>query len=254
MKFIYPVKKTILASALVLISMACNRDDDSTPAPLEASPWEYEHTDWQTQGYPECAGKVQSPVNIETSHTVSAALHEISFDYEAFPLTIIDNGYTLEVEGHGHNTIEVNGTQYTFKQFHFHHESEHSINGEKSAMELHLVHEDLATGNLAVVGVFLQPGSKHAQFEQILDNLPTQKKKALETDIPINLQDWLPASKNYYTYVGSLTTPPCKQGIQWFLMKEPVNISEEQINIFAKKYSNNARPIQSLNGRIVFEK
>ena len=164
------------------------------------------------------------------------------------------NGYTIEVEGHGHNSIKVNGIHYTFKQFHFHHESEHSINGEKTPMELHLVHEDLQTGNLAVIGIFLKPGSKHAQFEQILDNLPAQQKKALETKESINLQDWLPASKNYYTYVGSLTTPPCLQGIQWFLLKEPVSVSEEQINIFAKKYKNNARPIQLLNGRVVFEK
>ncbi len=248
------MKKTLLLLPLMIISFSCNQDDEANVKPeSQENHWNYEHTNWYATGYPECGGMVQSPVDIDTKRTIPAQLADIVFHYSETELAEMNNGHTVEIKEMGTNSIEINGTTYSFKQMHFHEHSEHSVDGKHAAMELHLVHEDEQTGSLAVLGVFLEPGKEHALFGQVLDHLPARKDHLAQTGIRYKLSDWLPASKAYYTYIGSLTTPPCSQGIQWLIFKEPVQVSEAQIKAFTSKYHHNARPTQALNGRIVYE-
>ncbi len=216
--------------------------------------WEYEHPDWSHEGYGDCAGKVQTPININTASTVKTQLGDLTFGYAPFAMKIIDNGHTIQVNGDGKSKVTLNGTSFTFKQFHFHHKSEHTINGKASDMEVHFVHVDDATGNITVLGIMLKEGAENALVSKVWANIPKTKEEEVTTAVSLNLNDLLPQDKKYYTYTGSLTTPPCSQGLQWILFKEPVEISEAQAKAFEALYENNARPIQPLNNRLVLEK
>lgn len=216
--------------------------------------WEYEHPEWQNEGFGDCAGKVQTPININTANTIKSTLGDVAFDYKAFPMKIIDNGHTIQVNGDNASSITLNGQRFTFKQFHFHHHSEHTIDGKASDMELHLVHLDEASGNITVLGIMLKVGTEHPLVGKIWANIPKTKEEEVTTAVSLNLSDILPSNKRYYTYTGSLTTPPCTQGLQWILFKEPVQISQQQADAFKAIYENNARPIQALNNRLVLEK
>lgn len=216
--------------------------------------WEYEHPDWAHEGFGDCDGKVQTPVNVNTALTIKSQLGDIVFDYKPFPMKIVDNGHTIQVNGDGKSKITLNGASFTFKQFHFHHKSEHTINGKASDMEVHFVHVDDATGNITVLGMMLEAGAANDLVSQVWANIPKTKEEEVTTTVTIDLNGLLPHDKKYYTYTGSLTTPPCSQGLQWILFKEPVEMSEAQVKAFEALYENNARPIQPLNNRLVLEK
>ncbi|MFN0200735.1 MAG: carbonic anhydrase [Bacteroidia bacterium] len=247
-------KQIIIAfiSFSLLAIIGCKQNGEFVkPADIH---WEYENPNWQSEGYGDCAGKVQTPIDINTSKTVKADLGDVSFNYSDFAMKIIDNGHTIQVNNSGNSTITLNGATFAFKQFHFHHHSEHQINGQKSDMELHLVHADDATGNITVLGIMLEEGAENPFITKVWANIPTTKKAEVTTSVTLNLSDILPTDKKYYTYTGSLTTPPCSQGLQWILFKEPVQISKAQAEAFAALYEDNARPIQPLNNRLVLEK
>ncbi|HEY9596659.1 MAG TPA: carbonic anhydrase family protein, partial [Cyanophyceae cyanobacterium] len=125
--------------------------------------------------------------------------------------------------------------------------SEHLVNGEAAALELHLVHRNLE-GQLAVVGVLIEKGNSNSNLKTVLDNMPLQEGSNTANGT-INASNFLPANKSYYTYAGSLTTPPCSQGVKWIVLKNPITASQEEINAFTKVYQVNARPIQDLNLR-----
>lgn len=216
--------------------------------------WEYEHPDWQNEGFGDCGGKVQSPINFDTSRTIKAQLSDVITSYQPFKMKIVDNGHTLQVNTPNNLKIQLNGTEFTLKQFHFHRHSEHHINGNASEMELHLVHVDEVTGNITVLGILLEKGAENALIEQVLNNVPVNKKEEVVTAVELNLRDILPGGLDYYTYTGSLTTPPCSQGLQWIVFKEKMTVSDEQIKAFEGFYHDNARPIQPVNNRPVLEK
>jgi carbonic anhydrase len=143
--------------------------------------------------------------------------------------------------------------RYELKQFHFHKPSEERINGKAYDMVAHLVHRSL-DGRLAVVAVLMEAGLPNAFIGSVWPYLPleAQREFALpEVNIDINVL--LPESRTYYTYMGSLTTPPCSEGVLWLVMKTPVSISTEQTAIFGKLYNMNARPVQASNGRLIKE-
>lgn len=216
--------------------------------------WEYENPNWGSEGYGDCDGAVQSPININTEKTIKAMLSDITFNYNPFQMKIVDNGHTVQVNGSGSNAIVVNGVSFDFKQFHFHRHSEHTVNGNESAMELHLVHQDPLTKNITVLGIMLEEGADNPFIQAVWENIPTTKENEVTTAVSLNLADILPADTRYYTYTGSLTTPPCSQGLQWILFKESVKLSHDQIEAFARLYEHNARPIQAINNRQVLEK
>jgi carbonic anhydrase len=138
-------------------------------------------------------------------------------------------------------------------QFHFHRPSEERINGKGFEMVAHLVHKDL-DGRLAVVAVLLERGQMHPLVQTLWNNLPLEKNVDYSPEgVAIDLNELLPKDRNYYTYMGSLTTPPCSEGVMWMVMKQPQQLSSEQIAIFARMYPMNARPIQSVRGRMIKE-
>jgi len=246
------MKKTLYLVGMLAMMVSC--EQVGVFEKPEDIHWEYESPDWQHEGYSDCAGKVQSPINIETSKTIKADLPSIAFSYANFNMKIIDNGHTIQVNGDNASSISLNGNSFIFKQFHFHRYSEHQVNGVASQMEMHLVHSDAATGNITVLGVLLEEGAENPALAKVWANIPTTKKTEVTTSISLSLSDLLPANKDYYTYTGSLTTPPCSQGLQWILFKESMKLSTAQIASFEAIYIDNARPIQPVNNRPVLEK
>jgi len=195
-------------------------------------------------------GARQSPIDIRDGIKVN--LDPVQFDYKPSGFRVIDNGHTVQVNVGPGNSIEVMGRRYELLQFHFHRPSEERVDGRQFDMVAHLVHKDV-DGRLAVVAVLLDRGSAQPLVQTIWNNLPLEKGEEVAARSTINLNDLLPAERNYFTYMGSLTTPPCSEGVLWMVMKQPVQLSAEQIGIFARLYPMNARPIQSVAGRLIKE-
>ncbi|HEX8426859.1 carbonic anhydrase family protein [Hymenobacter sp.] len=238
---------------LALASFAgCSKDHEaSTPA---AAAWNYENTDWKTLGYADCGDNVQSPVDITTASDVKTMLPDVAYNFTLFPMKIVDNGHTVEVLNTGTNTVTVNGHTYNFVQFHFHHHSEHSVNGQAYPLEMHIVSQDPNTGTLVVLSVlFQESGTDNPFIATVFNNIPAQKAKEVQTQEMLSLRDVLPADQHYYTYIGSLTTPPCTPGVDWVIFRQPVTISTAQLAKFAQLYPANARPTQPLFTRVVLE-
>jgi len=135
-------------------------------------------------------------------------------------------------------------------QFHYHHPSEEEINGKHSALVIHLVHKD-REGRLAVVSVLFKEGASNAAIKTVIDHLPKVKEREMATDSTVNATDLLPKTLNYYTFAGSLTTPPCTEGVTWFVLETPATISKTELDTLSRLYPHNARPVQPLNGRTV---
>ena len=203
-----------------------------------------------TSEYATCkTGKLQSPIDITDTVAVKTALSPIAFDYKPSPLKIIDNGHTIQVNYAPGSTIGIGGSQYELAQFHFHKPSEEKINGKAYAMVAHLVHKDKA-GKLAVVAVLFDSGNEHPTVKMLWSNLPREKEKEMApARITIDATSFLPSDRTYYTFSGSLTTPPCSEGVTWLVLKNPVQVAKAQVDAFGALYAMNARPVQPLNGR-----
>jgi carbonic anhydrase len=210
-------------------------------------------------------GKSQSPININVDRAVKAELNPIEFSYRVSPLSIIDNGHTIMVNyGEGSNLM-VEGRQYRLVQFHFHKPSEEAINGERTDMVAHLVHQH-HEGSIAVVAVLMstvKPASsrkywwgddavkENAFINTLWNNVPLVKGKTEMPGVMIDVNQLLPADKNYFTYMGSLTEPPCTENVLWLVLKNPIYVSEEQVKNFDRMYPMNARPLQPKGDRLV---
>nr|WP_316643738.1 carbonic anhydrase [uncultured Roseateles sp.] len=198
-----------------------------------------------------CAsGTRQSPIDIREG--IAVDLEPIAFDYKPSNFSVIDNGHTVQVNVAQGNAIQIMGRRYELLQFHFHRPSEERINGRQFDMVAHLVHKD-AEGRLAVVAVLLDRGSTHALIQTVWANLPLEKNELQQAQVMLDLNQLLPESRLYYTYMGSLTTPPCSEGVLWMVLKQPVQVSNQQINIFSRLYPMNARPVQPAQGRLIKE-
>ncbi|WP_374494127.1 carbonic anhydrase [Zoogloea sp.] len=196
-------------------------------------------------------GERQSPIDIRDG--IKVDLEPIRFDYRPSNFRIVDNGHTIQVNLGPGNTIAVMGRMYDLVQFHFHRPSEERINGRGFDMVVHLVHKDL-DGRLAVVAVLLERGQAHPVMQTLWNNLPLEKNVDYSPEgVAIDLNQILPENRSYYTYMGSLTTPPCSEGVMWMVMKQPAQVSAEQIAIFSRLYPMNARPVQSIRGRLIKE-
>lgn len=193
-------------------------------------------------------GKRQSPIDIREG--IPVQLDPIQFDYRPSNFRVIDNGHTVQVNVEPGNGITVMGHRYELLQFHFHRPSEERINGRQYEMVAHLVHKDM-DGKLAVVAVLMDQGKAHPVVQQVWNNLPLEKNSEQGAMSQIDLSQLLPEQRQYYTYMGSLTTPPCSEGVLWMVMKQPAGMSREQIGVFSKLYPMNARPVQSASGRLI---
>ena len=196
-------------------------------------------------------GHRQSPIDIRNPQ--KADLPPIQFDYKDSPLHIIDNGHTVMINYHPGSSISVGGKKYALQQFHFHRPSEETIKGKGYEMVVHLVHAD-QEGMLAVVAVLLEQGKDNALLHELWADLPKEKEKEENLDsVQINVAGLLPVDHGYYTFPGSLTTPPCSENVTWFVLKHPVTVSLAEIEQFSKLYRHDARPTQPLYGRVVLE-
>jgi carbonic anhydrase len=223
--------------------------------------WSYEGTrgpeHWGDldPGYAACKiGKEQSPIDIRNAK--KAQLPAIRFEYKSGSLKIINNGYTaVRVDyapGNG-NFLFVGDQRYELTQFHFHHPSEESIQGQRFDMVAHLMHES-SDGKIAGVAVLLKAGSANTTVRQLWEQMPkTPGKEEVIAGVEVNPTGLLPRDTSYYTYMGSLTAPPCTEGVTWFVLRTPMDISAEEISAFVALYPHDVRPPQPLNGRVVKE-
>jgi carbonic anhydrase len=242
----------IIGCALVLA--AATAEQEQHPAHT----WDYSQSHgpahWAEFGpeFAPCAnGHHQSPIDIRNPQR--ADLPPIQFDYKPSPLDIIDNGHTIMINYAPGSFISVGGKQYELKQFHFHRPSEERINGNAYEMSVHLVHAD-QQGKLAVVAILLQKGEDNALVHELWNDLPKEKDKEEHlNNIQIDLARLLPADRGHYTFDGSLTTPPCSEGVTWYVLKHPVTVTVAEIEQFSKLYRDNARPTQPLYDRVVLE-
>lgn len=192
-------------------------------------------------------GQEQTPIDVPVTAPTNPA--DITFNYQPTALTILNNGHTVQVNYDAGSSIDVGGKTYQLKQFHFHTPSEHTMNGQATELELHLVHQS-ADGQFAVVGVMLKQGADNPAFAPVFNNMPAQASEpAAVGGVTLNAADLLPGERTYYRYNGSLTTPPCSEGVQWLLLNTPVEVSPAQASAFQAIFDLNARPVQPLNER-----
>ena len=196
--------------------------------------------------FPVCGtGKKQSPLNIVGPFEKSKDV--LSVDYKEGPLKMFNNGHTIQVNVEPGSTLTINKESYDLLQFHFHRPSEEQVDGKNSAMVAHFVHKSKA-GKLAVIGVLLNEGKDNAAIKTLWANLPPKEGvEYLPEKVSFNPGSMLPKELGFYNYEGSLTTPPCTEGVQFYILKKPMDISKDQVGKFPFKL--NARPVQSLNGR-----
>lgn len=193
-------------------------------------------------------GKRQSPIDIRDG--IGVYLDPIDFDYKASSFGVIDTGRTVQVNVADGNFIEVMGRRYQLDRIEFRRPAEERISGRQFDMGAHLIHKD-AEGRTAVVAVLLDRGAEQPVIQAVWNNLPLEKGEELPARSGIDVTGLLPSDRRYYTYMGSMTTPPCKEGVLWMVMKSPVAISSDQLAIFSRLYPMNARPVQSASGRLI---
>ena len=199
-------------------------------------------------------GKEQSPIDIRNPR--KGQLPALRFEYKNGPLKIINNGYTAVrvnyAPGNG-NLLIVGDKRYELTQFHFHHPSEESVHGKRYDMVIHLMHES-TDGKVAGVAVLLKAGRANVTVQQLWQYMPqTPGKDEVIAGVEVNPRGLLPPDTSYYTYKGSLTAPPCTEGVTWFVLRNPLDISADEIGAFAALYPHDIRPPQRLNGRVVQE-
>lgn len=202
-----------------------------------------------TPEYGACAGRNQSPVNLQGF--VDARLEPIAFSYGAGGHEVVHNGHTVQVNYQSGSSIRIDGRDFALKQFHFHAPSENLIDGTSYPFEAHLVHAD-ADGKLAVIAVLFEEGTANPALAAAWSAMPEHGGEQHALAAPLDVESLLPADRSYYRFEGSLTTPPCTEGVHWLVMKQPMSASAQQIERFAQvMHHPNNRPVQPLNARLV---
>ena len=265
---------TLVLTMMTLSSAVVGAQDDKLPAPRintrpVAPPSDATHWTYEGEKGPQfwgkldpdfslCAdGKSQSPIDI--AKTSPASLPKLRAKFSPANLRIvhhehladeINNGHTIQVNYSEGDTMTIGDTNYELIQFHFHAPSEHTVQGKQYPMEMHFVHK-APSGALAVIGVFIERGTHNAAFDTIWSNLPKQKGVESHYEhVQVNVDDLLPHSQRTYRYDGSLTTPPCSEGVKWLVMQSPIQLSAAQIWRFTSLIEGNNRPVQPLHHRV----
>ncbi len=246
--------KAASASGPVAGRAAALADGAAAPAKVRGE-WSYsgdtgpEHWASLKPEFSQCGkGQRQSPIDIHDG--IPVELDPIAFDYRPTAFRVIDTGHTVQVNMAPGNRITVNGRRHELVQFHFHRPSEERLNGKQFDMVVHLEHKDIE-GKLAVVAILISEGKGHPLVQQVWNNLPLEKFTEQPGLATIDLNQILPEQRQYVTYMGSQTTPPCQEGVLWMVMKQPVTASTEQMATFARLHPMNARPVQPTAGRLI---
>ncbi len=246
--------------SFLILFPSCQSDDDAEEACFDH--FNYDDTtsmgpaDWAdycvAEGTENACGSFirQSPIDI-VGATVDPALQSLTTLYENSPVDIINNGHTVQFNYLAATSLTFQEKSYGLSQFHFHANSEHTVDGSPRPLEVHLVHQH-PDGTLAVIGVFFEIGAENAFLSTVINDLPTEEgEQFIETTPSYTAASLLPANRSYYTYEGSLTTPPCSEVVEWIVMQNAIEISQEQLNVFVAILNNNSRPVQPLGGRTI---
>ena len=253
------MKKTLLLASLALSLLSAN--NLSHELKNHSNHWGYTgHTAPQYWGdlderFKMCGiGKSQSPINITNEVSVQTQdLNPIDFNYHAHTLDIVNNGHAIQVNVDSHSSINLDGKHFILKQFHFHSPSENEIQGRSFPLEAHFVHVS-KKGEIAVIAVLFELGKENETLQKIFDTMPqhVNQKTDLSLD-PQIIDKLLPKKKEYYYFSGSLTTPPCSEGVKWMVLKEYQTLSKEQLKQFTAVIEGNNRPVQPINARKVIK-
>ena len=245
------MKKALIALAsLAALAMGSAHAADAHPAH-----WSYtgktDAAHWAKLDKANAACKLsreQSPINIDEKHLTRSALAPLAFSYVAGAAEVVNNGHTVQVNLPAGGVLQAGDESTKLLQFHFHTPSEETVNGKHYPMVAHFVHKG-DDGTLSVVAVLFKEGKENATLAPVFAALPAEGTPApLASFDPAAV---LPENRAYYKFTGSLTTPPCSDGVHWQVLKTPVELSKQQIAAFRKLYPMNARPVQPLNGRHV---
>lgn len=196
-------------------------------------------------------GVNQSPINL--TGFIDSDLPALHLVYESGGHEIFNNGHTIQINYQPGSWFRIDSRVYELKQFHFHSPSENHINGKSYPMEMHLVHAD-TEGKLAVVAVMFEEGSENETLKTIWSAMPEVAGNTNVLPSIVSVDGLLPVNREYYRFNGSLTTPPCTEGVLWLVMKQPVTITKEQISQFTDvMHQQNNRPVQQINARPILE-
>ncbi|MGF1642530.1 MAG: carbonic anhydrase [Thiotrichales bacterium] len=249
------MKKAILLSTLCLLAACGEKPHETTQ---NTTHWSYDGEagppNWATltPKFATCSGKNQSPINL--AGLIEAELPPLELNYgSGASKDVENNGHTIQVNFTDGNAIKLDSVWFSLQQFHFHAPSENHINGKAFPMEAHLVHKD-DSGNLTVVALMFEEGEANSELEKVWAEMPANANTVIPLDSKVNVSALLPENLDYYRFNGSLTTPPCTEGVRWVVMKNPVAASEAQIEKFAHvMHHPNNRPLQATNARPVLQ-
>ena len=200
-------------------------------------------------------GRNQSPVDIRDRYAVDArGLPNLDVVYGIPQFAIINNGHTVQVNYPvGNSYIKLNNHRYELLQFHFHTPSEHQLGGFNYPMEMHLVHRD-GDGHLAVIGILFKEGAFNPELQKVIQHLPKEVGKVFRhKGVKLDLRHFFPADTRFYKYSGSLTTPPCSEGVWWMVFRQPIEAAPEQLAAMEKVLGANNRPVQPLYARTLIK-
>ncbi|ROP72429.1 carbonic anhydrase [Curtobacterium sp. PhB115] len=241
----------LAAPAVLLVLAGCTPDAPSERTPHDAgAAWSYagegapDHWGGLANEYGTCdAGEQQSPVDLpapargaQLDLTASGAVHGLT----------ADNGHTVQFTADDGATTTIDGTALDLVQMHFHAASEHTVDGAAAAAEFHFVHAD-RKGELTVVGVLAEVGAHNPAYESYVAGATAGAGRASTVDV----ESMLPASRSFATYEGSLTTPPCSEGVRWIVLEDPIELGADQIADLEAAHVENARPVQPLGDRVI---
>lgn len=253
MKSLFPFSLLMVAFLVGCATPETTPEADSAESHTESAKWTYEGAtgpaNWGTLSdeYATCGtGMAQSPIDVPRASANVTDLPALMFDYSATTLALSDTGHGYKAAPTGSHTLSIGDDTYTLLQFHAHTPSEHTLDGESFPMEVHFVHQSEA-GELAVVGVMVEEGDENVAFQAVLHGILSGSMEA-EIASPAAL---LPGSLQYFAYAGSLTTPPCSEGVRWNVLQESISMSPEQIAVFAGAHGITDRPVQPLNDRAI---
>lgn len=246
------MKHTLSKAALLALSIM--------PFTAMASHWSYEgegspeHWGALSEEYKTCqTGMYQSPIDIDK--TLKAHISPLDVRYSDGPVTLINNGHTIQagLKSSSADTVTLDDKPFTLQQFHFHAPSENTIHGRHYAMEMHLVHKD-TSGEVLVVAVMFDQGAANPELDKLWATMPAKAGQDVKITTKMDLSALLPQDKTFWRFSGSLTTPPCSEGVTWVVLKQPLTLSAAQLAKFTQTmHHENNRPTQPLHGRVIVE-
>lgn len=242
----------VAVAALTALALPISADEGATPHWSYAGDTGPAHWSALSPAFAACyLGKAQSPIDIESHDAKAGKSGEFHINYEKGTVSLLNNGHTVQANvSDAKDTVTFDGDTYRLAQFHFHSPSEHTTDGKRFPLEIHFVNQN-DRKRIVVVGVFVELGKKNDHVAGLFSHLPatTEGSADAKPRVPVDLATVLPKNHEAYVYSGSLTTPPCSEGVHWIVLTHPIQMSQDQIKSFSTIFPDNHRPLQKLNGR-----